>query len=510
MNLTVRSRQLRVLVIALITASSLHSAPHSAPVVQRWRLGSVELRSCDTGSRVAGPTIAAWCADFAVPENRAAPDGRQIKLHLAIIKSGAQKPASELLVYLAGGPGAAATEDYPSVAPAFADLRSRHHLLLIDQRGTGRSNPLSCKQADGAEDFVGQSAGEAGDGLSRAELQKQVRACVARLASRADPRFYTTGDAVADLEAVRLALGGPPLNLVGVSYGTRVAQQYAEAYPSAVRSVVLDSAVPNSLVLGSEHAQNMEQALKARFAVCTRNQECNQRFGDPYTALTKLRLQLKAAPVTVKGRDPLTNAEVSQRFGASDLAVGVRLFAYNPATAALLPLAVHEALQGNFQPLLGQEQLITKGLAEQLTDGMGLSVSCAEDADLLHPQPEDANTLLGTSLVDYTLTSCEIWPRGQRRAGFHQSFKSNIPTLVLAGEFDPVTPARYGQEIVAASGNARLLTLKGQGHGVMTTGCTPKLLREFIERLQPRTLDARCLETLGDTPAYLDFNGAAP
>jgi pimeloyl-ACP methyl ester carboxylesterase len=289
-----------------------------------------------------------------------------------------------------------------------------------------------------------------------------------------------------------------------------VAQQYAETHASAVRSVVLDSAVPNTLVLGNEHAQNMEQALKARFAVCTRNPECSQRFGDPYAALNKLRLQLTAAPVTVKGRDPLTNAEISQRFDAGDLAVGVRLFAYNPATAALLPLAIHEALQGNFQPLLGQEQLITKGLAEQLTDGMGLSVSCAEDADLLKAQPDDANTLLGTSLVDYTRSSCEIWPRGQRRAGFHQAFKSNVPALVLAGEFDPVTPVRYGQEIVAALGNARLLTLKGQGHGVMTTGCTPKLLREFVERLQPRALDAHCLDALGDTPAYLDFSGAAP
>jgi hypothetical protein len=129
MKLPVRSRHLKVLVTVLIAASGLRlmssRQPGVAPVTeprtaadQHWQLGNLELRSCDTGSRVAGPTIAAWCADMAVPENRAVTKGRQITLHLAVIRSNAQKPANDLLVYLAGGPGAAATEDYPAVAPA--------------------------------------------------------------------------------------------------------------------------------------------------------------------------------------------------------------------------------------------------------------------------------------------------------------------------------------------------------------------------------------------------------
>ena len=427
------------------------------------------------------------------------------------MRSDAAQPAADLLVYLAGGPGAAATDDFASVAPAFAELRAHRHVLLIDQRGTGRSNVLSCKTADGKGDaFVGQSAADEAERIDNAKLQLQLRDCLARLAPRADARFYTTGDAVIDLEAVRQALGAPPLDLVGVSYGTRLAQQYAASFPAAVRSIVLDSAVPNTLVLGSEHAVNMEAALKTRFAVCRSNPECARRFGDPYASLQQLRHQLAARPVMVSGRDPLDGSTLTQRFGAGDLAVGVRLFAYSPLTAALLPLAISEALRGNFQPLLGQEQLITKGVAEQLADGMGLSVSCAEDADLLQPRPQDADTLLGTSLVDYTLGSCEVWPHGRRRAGFHAPLVTATPTLVLAGEIDPVTPARYGQEILATLSNARLLLFRGQGHGVMTTGCAPRLLREFIEKLQPKLLDAKCLEVLGDSPAYLDFSGAAP
>jgi pimeloyl-ACP methyl ester carboxylesterase len=390
-------------------------------------------------------------------------------------------------------------------------MRVRRHVLLIDQRGTGASNALSCKVSDAkGEAFVGASAADEAEHIDLPKLHQELKDCLARLASRADPRFYTTGDAVLDLEAVRQALGAPPLDLIGVSYGTRMAQQYAATYPAVVRSLVLDSVVPNTLVLGSEHAANMEAALQARFAVCVKTPECFKRFGDPYAALSKLRQQLRGKPVIVNGRDPLTNASVQQKFAGADLAVGVRLFAYNPVTAALLPLAIDEALKGDFQPLLGQEQLITKGLGEQLTDGMGLSVSCAEDADLLKLQPQDADTLLGTSLVEYTLGSCEVWPRGTRRKDFHQPLTGAIPTLLLAGEFDPVTPARYGTAVAASLSNARVLTLKGQGHGVMSTGCVPKLLREFIEQLQPAKLEAKCIDALGDTPAFLGYSGAAP
>jgi pimeloyl-ACP methyl ester carboxylesterase len=466
------------------------------------QLGSLRLLPCEIGAASAGGTVSAYCASFPVPENRDQPQTRTIELHVAIVKSPAAAIEPDLLVFLDGGPGGAATDDYVAYAAAFADMRRGRHLLLIDQRGTGASNPLSCQG--------GQSRADANDPFDLDKIRTHFRDCLVRLQQRADPRFYTTTAAVRDLEAVRQALGAPLLNLIGVSYGTRVAQQYARTYPAAVRSIVLDSAVPNSLALGSENAANLDAALKSRFAACVRDAQCQRQFGDPYQSLLALRDRLRTRPQMIKSRDPQTFELVERRLDATGLMGVVRLFAYSPMTAALLPLTISEALKGNYDPLLGQEKLVIDGVSERLTDGMGLSVVCTEDADLLKPRPSDENTLLGNSLVEYQRVGCEVWPHGQRPAEFHQPFETEAPTLILAGELDPVTPVRYGAEVAERLPNARLLTLHGQGHAVMGEGCMPRLAGDFIRHLQPRRLDASCLDALGDTPVFLGFSGAAP
>ena len=158
------------------------------------------------------------------------------------------------------------------MAPALAPLRKRHHILLVDQRGTGASNPLDCEDDLTLEgDKPDRRAVPPALGDAAAQ-QAATRRCLAALAPRAAPQFYATTDAVrADLEAVRQALGGHALDLVGVSYGTRVAQQYRVRYPQAVRSIVLDSPVPNRVALLSEHARNLEAALQQRLALWWRD-----------------------------------------------------------------------------------------------------------------------------------------------------------------------------------------------------------------------------------------------
>lgn len=508
-----------VVVLAAIGGARLAWRPPAPPAraaadptgSPAWELGQLRLQPCVLGKANSNASADGWCTRFEVPEDRARPEGRRIGLRVAVVRSAAEKPAADWVVFLDGGPGGAATADYAQLRGAFAEMLRRRHLLLIDQRGTGDSNPLRCDESgDAAAPQRDQVVVDQSNRVDAGRLQQGVRRCLERLRTRADPAMYTTGAAVADLEAVRLALGAPQLNLVGVSYGTRVAQQYAATYPGAVRSMVLDSAVPNALALGSEHARNLEASLSAQFARCAADSACRQRFGDPYEAIHALRRQLRARPMPTSARDPMTHAPFERDFGAADLAATARLFAYSPLTAALLPLGVDEALKGNAAPLLAQEKLIVDVLDESLTDGVGLSVACAEDADRLQPQPEDEETLLGNSLVDHVRTACGIWPRGARRPGFNAPLASAAPTLVLAGEFDPVTPVRYGAEVVRHLRQARLLTLKGQGHAVLGVGCVPRLLGQFVDDPQPARLDASCLDALGYQPAFLGYSGAGP
>jgi pimeloyl-ACP methyl ester carboxylesterase len=480
------------------------------------QMGGLRLASCEIGKVARTGTARAYCSDFTVPEDWSVSQGRQISLRVAIVTSRAAKREKDLLVFLDGGPGGAAIDDYPAIAPAFGEMRARRDLLLVDQRGTGGSNELRCKGDPEAADEDRQrreaaqrSAIDRG-GIDVAGLQRELRECLQTLTARADPAQYATGNAVRDLEAVRQALGAPLLDLVGVSYGTRMAQQYAGTYPQAVRSVLLDSPVPNELVLGSETSINLDAALKARFEVCRQTPACAARFGDPYASLYKLRDRLREKPQSVTLRDPVTYERVDTMAGAADLAVTARLFAYAPSLAALLPLTIDEALAGHYTPLLGQRKLITDAVTEQLTDGMGLSVTCTDDADLLQPRPEDKALLLGDSMVQYMRAACEVWPHGRRSANFHEPWKSAVPTLVLGGQFDPITPLRYGEAIVRNLPNGRLLTLLGQSHGVLGSGCMPRLAGDFIDTLATKTLQVGCLDVLGDTPAFLGYSGSAP
>ncbi len=485
------------------------AAPAPLPgAPDRLQLGRLTLQPCVIGGRLADglASVAAYCTRFPVPEDWGAVGGRRIDLHVAVVRAEAGSADADLVTFLDGGPGGAATQDYPAIAGALEPLRQRHDILLVDQRGTGDSNPLDCPQLQQTQ----RPEAELSAADQPQQLAQQLRACLTQLSARAAPQFYTTTSAVRDLEAVRQALGAPKLDIIGISYGTRVAQQYARRYPSSVRSVVLDSPVPNRVALGEDHAVNLERALRLQFALCEANSACKARFGDPYATLVELRDRLRAQPVSVDLRDPESFEPLHLMLTADDLAAVVRFYAYNPLTAALLPLVLHEAQQGNYAPLLGQKTLLAKDLGDQITSGEELSVVCAEDADQLAPRAADADTLLGNEVVTRVQAACRLWPHGSRPANFHAPWKSALPVLVLDGELDPVTPPAYGSEIVRDLSDARALIAPGQGHGVIGAGCMPRLVQRFVDTLDPAALDASCLARLGPTPAFLDYNGAGP
>ncbi len=471
-----------------------------------WQVGSLELKPCELAQPHTGLSTAAWCTRFNVPEDRAHPEGRKIALRLAIVRSSAQVPAADMVAFIAGGPGQSAAESYPVIAPAMAPLLAHRNLLLLDQRGTGDSHPLSCRNDEpgvpgGAEDTSNFDA---------AAVRKETRACLDQLSRDADVRFYTTTDAVADLEEVRRALGSPQFDLFGVSYGTRVAQQYAMRHPEGLRTLILDGIAPNSLVLGEDFAVNLDAALKAQFARCSANAACRERFGDPYQTLYQLRDALRANPHKVSFRDPQNYASVQRVLSEYSLATVVRMFAYSPETAALLPLSIDAAARGDVGPLLGQAKLLTGDLGDTMDGGMQYSVICSEDADLLSPRPQDKDTILGEGMIEAFRAACSVWPHGVRPANFHEPLKSNVPALLMSGEFDPVTPPRYGDEVLKGLPNGRHLVLKGQGHSVVTRGCMPRLLDRFIDKVDAKTLDASCLDRLAPLPVFVGFNGATP
>ncbi|MEZ5460509.1 alpha/beta hydrolase [Dokdonella sp.] len=501
------------LVVAVVAYSRLHkstgadtTAPSSrgqyliSAHAESFRFGSLEFKACALTQEHSAATTEAYCAPFEVMENRADPASRRIQLRLALVAANGAAD-DDFIVFLAGGPGQSAVDSWPRIAPALAFARRHRHVLLLDQRGTGESNPLNC---------AALADGDAMPEFDPQRMAEQTRACAEEVGMHADPRYYSTSDAVADLEELRQALGAPRFDLVGVSYGTRLAQHYTRRHTEGVRSMVLDSVVPNELALGGEFAINLDNALKAQFANCAAHPACAAAFPDPYTDLMRLRDQLREAPRDVHYADPISFEAKTARLDAFGLAGLIRLFAYSPETAALIPHTVSEALAGNDAALMGQMGVIAQGVEELAGSGMQLSVVCAEDADRLVADASVADTLLGNQMVEMMQSQCAIWPHGERPPDFNEPARGDTPVLVLEGELDPVTPPRYGEQVVAGLEAARLIVVKGQGHNVIGRGCLPKLVSEFMDTLDPAALDVACADELGQIPHFIDFNGAAP
>ncbi len=485
-----------------LLVSALTLSPHGQASARM--LGELAFEACVlTASGLPRPTEA-QCATLSVPENPADPDGRRIDLALAWIPvEGESEP--DPVFFIAGGPGQSARDSYPLVAAAFADVHRARHILLLDQRGTGASNLLSCE--DTGELDAAMSMGD----FSAEKVREWTERCRDQLAEKANLRFYGTGEAIADIDHVRRAIGADRINLVGVSYGTRVAQQYAKNYPEHTRTVVLDSVVPDALPLGNDHARNLEDALEAQFARCRETPACADALGDPAEQLAQARARFAAGEQDpVRYRDPTSGEWIDEAPTQHHLAAVLRMYSYNPLSASLLPLLVQQAASREDAGVLAMARSMVRDLGGQMALGMQASVICTEDADELVADPANEGTLLGNSFIEFLQVQCAVWPRGERAANFREPLSGEVPVLLISGEFDPVTPSRYGDQVAAHLDNARHLVLKGQGHSLVTAGCMPKLLAQFIERADAADLDTECLDRLAAPPPFSGLYGWEP
>jgi pimeloyl-ACP methyl ester carboxylesterase len=438
-----------------------------------------------------------------VRENRDDPRSKEIGLHVAVIPALRLKPAADPLFILSGGPGQAASDFYLSVAPAFSRIRRDRDLVLVDQRGTGRSNRLDCSLPDDSDFAV----------LDPQQLQDRVRECRESLSG--DPRYYTTSIAVRDLDEVRAALGYLKVNLYGISYGTRVAQHYMRRYPDRVRTAILDGSVPAEVALGPEVAIEAQRAIDSALQRCAGAADCARQFPQISQQFTALQEQLRKAPVTVSIPHPVTGVLTTTKLDVARLGAAVRLLTYADETVSTLPLLIHEA-QSLHEPqsLAAQYLRVESSLEEEIAEGMHFAVVCSEDAprwDQENITDEAlAKTYLGAAFMSGMRAVCAEWPRGPVDADFVEPLQSAVPTLLLSGTDDPVTPRRYADQIMKGLHNGKHLVAAGQGHGQLATGCFPRLTAEFIAAGTAAGLDDACVRTIGPTPFMLSRSATAP
>jgi hypothetical protein len=263
-------------------------------------------------------------------------------------------------------------------------------------------------------------------------------------------------------------------------------------------------------VLGNEHARNLERSLDSQFKRCQMAPGCVQKLGNPRAQLNAVMAKLKAEPPLVTYRDAITGESKQERLTPGHVATLTRMFAYAPQAAGLLPLELNEAAQGRYEPLMALSKLLVSTIGDQIMAGMQMSVICAEDASELKADDADRDSLLGIDMITTIKAQCEIWPRGQRPKDFRAPLTGKLPVLILSGEFDPVTPPRYGDEVLKSLPNGRHLVVRGQGHNVLPVGCMPKLFARFVETADAKSLDAKCLDTVPYAVPFTGFYGWEP
>lgn len=477
--------------LPLALAAGLSPLPGQA---RTW--GSLEFTDCELGQPGTAVTTPAECARLEVPENPDQPDGPKISLKVAMLPARAAEPEADPVIFLAGGPGQAATETFPPMSGVLSRLRDKRHLLFMDQRGTGGSNPLSC-------DF-GKVAAE-----PELFALSQVRACREKLSGRADLTLYATPIAMADLDEVRAALGFERINLLGASYGTAAAQVYLRQHPDRVRSLVFLAPGPIDLRYPLFAARDVQRALDLLFDDCAADSACAAAFPDLRADFAAVVARLERGPVRVELPPPAGSGRPEEAVLTLDLlrlTLPYRL--YSTDAAARVPLALHRAALGDFTALARASHTIWRQTWAAPSQGLYLSVSCSEDVALLDPEragvperPEPdplvaeatRDTFVGDLRVRLHRARCAAWPRATLPAGYWEPVRADTPVLLLAGQLDPILPPVWAEEVARHLPNGRLVVVPQASHWPVTP-CTRGLIRELIAAGSAAGLDTSCVQ----------------
>lgn len=443
------------------------------------------------------------CGSIRRPLDATAPSqGAGIDIHFAVLPAINPLHRQEAVLAFAGGPGQSAFDAAATFAHALRYARESRDILLVDQRGTGKSGLLQCDGPDLTSQFALDE-----NNLDLADMaRRETGLCRDKL--QVDLSHYTTVAAAADFEAVRLALGYQQLHLYGGSYGTRMAQEYMRQYPSAVLTATLDGVVPFNQSFGAMGAAS-DASLEAVYAYCDALPECRQQFPNARAQLLQLQQTLTEHTISTTVRHPRTFELIELKLTRAKLQQALRFALYRNSTRAMLPLVIDQASKGDYSALIGL--MLAQDFASDLSVGVNFAVVCGEDQPFWTAQSkaEFTKSYLGQSWLQGAKASCNVWQVKPVAADYTAPLQTDTPVLLLSGGLDPVTPPGWAELAMAKMRNARHLVAPHATHIVASQTCAPKLISQFINQQSAAELDERCLQQELRKAFLTNANGTA-
>jgi pimeloyl-ACP methyl ester carboxylesterase len=471
-------------------AASFESAPCPSPVV-------AGLPEADLGPEFS-------CGYLTVPENRAHPGGRTIKIGVARAKAQSPDPGRDPLVYLAGGPGGTAIGTAQALVRQLGINRDRD-VIFVDQRGTLHADPLlSCPEID---HFLDESTGMSILAASTAQLDLDaVGACRTRLASAGyELSAYKTGENAADIADLRTAMKIDQWHVYGVSYGSDLALQLLRDHPEGIRSVVLDSVVPPQTNLMTQLWPTAAEGYRALFDGCAAQSGCAAAYPNLARDFMTTVQRLTKMPLSVDL--PAENGQPVRRvvIDGYTLANLVVVASLSRGSYAALPQTIDAIAKGDGT---AAAKAVLAGIPMTGLTGYGLTygVFCREGAAFTDPAAllagaRQALPDLPTEVLSLQpqgprfMDECGVWNVGRADPAVHRPTSSDVPVLLITGTFDAVTPPSQADEAAKTLPHGKVVRFPGLGHDVfIASDCGRQIVADFLSR--PDSSDTRCADTM--------------
>jgi pimeloyl-ACP methyl ester carboxylesterase len=450
------------------------------------------LKSC----KVEGADDSALCGTYTVFENHHTKQGRQINLNIIVIPALNKDSVKPPVFFFDGGPGIAATKGASFFAQKNNPYTQNHDVVLVDIRGTGGSNPLHCRSLQEKKDLQEQFA--------EMYPAKAVKDCYSELSQKADLTQYNTTNVVRDIEEVKQGLGYKKIHLFGLSYGTRVVQEYIRRFPSSVESAVLHSPTSTGSRMPLFHARFAQDTLDKLFDDCLKDSSCKNSF-------PLLKKEFNALMQAGKKR-PFNIVHTMSDGSKKNLSISwdafqtkIRSMMYQPRTLRKIPSIIHKVYQGNWKPFVS---LYSEkgGYNDFSAEGLYLSITCSEDVPFItsgEAKRLTKNTFMGMYRIQQQQAACANWTRGNIPNDYLQPVRSDIPVLILAGEYDPVTPVSMAKEIAKYLPNSQLVVIPQMSHifdGLSNEECFDRIAIDFIEQSGKSKLNTDCVKSMQPPP----------
>lgn len=435
-----------------------------------------------------------------VPENRQKTNSNIIKLPVYIFKSRSKSPKKDPIIYTVGGPGS-------STMPSAQYMRFYKYLddrdfILVEQRGTYYAKPhLECpewSQAVYRSNFPGIDKKEA-DAL----FVEAAKACRDRLTNQwIDLDGYNTNEIAADINDLVNVLGIESYNLLTISYSTKIAQVLMRDYPDRIRSVVMDSPLPLEASYDEESVKNLMETVEKFLDDCESNQQCKSAFPNLKTRFFDYLSEKTKEPLKVEVENPKDGKLETFYLTGADL-IGVFSLA-DTEDVVNIPFEINKLLNGDLSSVKEQLSALFQESDYGTGKGMRLSVWCAEEYPFSSQATIDAETskypqVSGLTPEVFSKEICDIWRVKKVSDIENQAINSDIPVLLINGEYDEVTPAKWAKAMTKNLANSQHLIFKGWKHTATTYWSNPCAMQAANDFFNNPNIPSKpvCFEKLG-------------